>query len=302
MDGILFLDGYKLKHRICLNLQKHTIITSHSDMFTPTTLFDLIERYFAKQNFSDIYLQQGIHICLNEKTLSPSALYVKRIRPIVNLEEEIKIVKKTLLGQYLEQIYHGKEDIFSRISSTVETELLQPLNTMLSRYGVRASCDEQNIFNLAKMLTIGTYQAEDEVMLGEHSQLQSKKLILELMNALVTSHPKLLLVELPEYGLDKQELHELFATLIELDQIENSIIYTQSKEILHYIEDIYAYHLCKDYRIMGFDDYDEMEEMILDFVCRTQTSEQIKKTLLTDLFDEQTYQRKYETIDAIFRK
>lgn len=48
MDGTLFLEGYKLKHRISLNLQKHAVLLSHSDMFTPTVLFDMIERYFNK--------------------------------------------------------------------------------------------------------------------------------------------------------------------------------------------------------------------------------------------------------------
>ena len=302
MDGILFVNGYKLKQRICLNLQKHTVIIAHSDMYTPTILFDLIERYFAKQNFSDTYLKQGIHIRLNEKVLPPSALCVRRIRPTVNIEDELKIVKKTILGQYLEQLYRNQEDLFGRIGSTVETELLKNLNAILSQYDLRAECSEQNIFSFAKLLTLGTYQSKEEILLGEYSQLQAKKLLLELTNGLETAQPKLLLVELPEYGLDKQELHIWLTALMEADRIENIIIYTQSQEILRYIEDIYAYHLCRDYRILGFEDYDEMEEMILDYECRRQTPEQIQKTLLTDLFDERTYQKRYGKIDAIFRK
>lgn len=93
MDGTLFLEGYKLKHRITLNLQKHTILLSHADMFTPTILFDMIERYFNKQNFSDTY-QKSVHIRLNEKKLSPTDFQVWRIRPDVNVEEELKIAKK----------------------------------------------------------------------------------------------------------------------------------------------------------------------------------------------------------------
>ena len=83
---------------------------------------------------------------------------------------------------------------------------------------------------------------------------------------------------------------------------ENGIIYTQSKEILTHIEDIYAYHLCRDYRVLGFDDYDEMEEMLLDNDCWKHSQQEIKQEFMNDLFNEQTYQQKYGKIDIIFRK
>lgn len=302
MDGILFLEGYKLKHRLCLNLQKHTVLLSHADMYTPAIMFDLIERYFNKKNFSDTYLEQGIHIALNEKNLAPTDFQVWRIRPWINMENEIKIVKKTLLGQYLEQLYQDKEDIFARIAHTIETELLAELNDKLSRYGMRLDCEEQNIFNFSKMLSLGTYRAEEEIQLGEHNQYQAKKFLLEMIDALTTKKPKLLLVELPEYGLDKDELTAWLEAFVHTSNIANSIIYTQSEEILRYIDDIYAYHLCKDHRIMGFDDYDEMEEMLLDLTGRQYSTEQLKHQLLTDLFNERAYEQKYKEIDEKFRK
>ncbi len=301
MDGTLFLEGYKLKHRIVLNLQKHTVLLSHSDMFTPTSLFDMIERYFNKQNFSDTY-QKGVHIRLNEKNLSPTDFKVWRIRPNVNVEEEIKIVKKTLLGQYLEQLYRDKQTVFERIGHTVETELLNELNIMLKRYDMRLDCDEQNIYTFAKMLSLGTYMAEEEVLFGEYSQYQAKQFLLDMIDAIEVKKPKLLLVEIPEYGLDHEEIQAWFATLINKTQIENTIIYTQSKEILHHIKDIYAYHLCRDYRVLGFDDYDEMEEMLLDNDYWRHSAETVKQELMNDLFNEQIYKQKYEKIDTIFRK
>lgn len=301
MDGILFLEGYKLKHRINLNLQKHTVLLSHSDMFTPVILFDLIERYFNKRNFSDTYLEQGIHIRLNEKTLAPMDFQVWRISPWVNIEEEIKIVKKTLLGQYLEQLYRDKEDVFMRIEQTIEAEILHDLNEMLSSYDMRISCDEQNIFNFAKMLSLGTYLSEEAILSGEYSQFQAKKFLLDMIDRLQTKKPKLLLVELPEYGLDQEELRTWVELFANTKNIANSIIYTQSPAILSTIDDIYAYHLCKDYRVMGFDDYDEMEDILLDFTGRQYQAEEIKKQLLIDLFDEKTYERKYKEIDKIFR-
>lgn len=301
MDGTLFLDGYKLKHRISLNLQKHTILLSHLDMFTPTVLFDMIERYFNKQHFSDKY-RRDVHIRLNEKTLSPTDFQVWRIRPTVNVEEEIKIVKKTLLGQYLEQLYRDKQTVFERIGHTIETELLREMNTMLEQYGMRMDCDEQNIFGFAKMLSLGTYMAEEEILFEEHSQYQAKKLLLDMIDNIDVKKPKLLLAELPEYGLDHEELQAWFASLMDKKRIASSIIYTQSKEILHHVEDIYAYHLCRDYRVLGFDDYDEMEEILLDHYCWRRSPEEIKQEFMNDLFDEQTYKQKYEKIDTIFRK
>ena len=301
MDGTLFLEGYKLKYRISLNLQQHTILLSHSDMFTPTVLFDMIERYFNKQNFSDTY-QKGVHLRLNEKKLSPTDFQVWRIHPTVNAEEEIKIAKKTLLGQYLEQLYRDKQEIFERIGHNIETELLRELNMMLARYDMRLDCDEQNIYTFAKMLSLSTYQDEEEILSGEYSQYQAKTFLLDMIDNIKTKKPKLLLVELPEYGLDREELQAWFALLMSKQQIENSIIYTQSKEILHHIEDIYAYHLCRDYRVLGFDNYDEMEEMLLDNDHWERSPQELKSRFMNDLFNEEEYQQKYGKIDIIFRK
>ena len=301
MDGTLFLEGYKLKHRISLNLQKHTVLLSHSDMFTPTILFDTIERYFNKQNFSDAY-QKSVHIRLNERKPAPTDFQVWRIRPTVNAEEEIKIAKKTLLGQYLEQLYRDKQTIFERIGHTIETELLYELNAILARYDMRLDCDEQNIYTFAKMLSLGTYRGEEEILSGEYSQYQAKTFLLDMVDNIVIQKPKLLLVELPEYGLDQAELQTWLTVLMSKQHIENSIIYTQSKEILHHVEDIYAYHLCRDYRVLGFDDYDEMEEMLLDADRWQHSPQEIRKQFMNDLFNEEIYQQKYGKIDIIFRK
>ena len=50
MDGMLLLEGYKLKQAVYLNLQKHTIFITHSDYYTPVVMFDLLERYFGKKD------------------------------------------------------------------------------------------------------------------------------------------------------------------------------------------------------------------------------------------------------------
>ena len=102
--------------------------------------------------------------------------------------------------------------------------------------------------------------------------------------------------------MDREELQAWFALLMSKQQIENSIISTQSKEILHHVEDIYAYHLCRDYRVLGFDDYDEMEEMLLDNDHWERSPQELKSRFMNDLFNEEEYQQKYGKIDIIFRK
>ena len=72
MDGMLLLEGYKLKQAVYLNLQKHTIFITHSDYYTPVVMFDLLERYFGKKDFSEKYLQSNIQISLNNDKLMPT--------------------------------------------------------------------------------------------------------------------------------------------------------------------------------------------------------------------------------------
>ena len=63
MDGMLLLEGYKLKQAVYLNLQKHTIFITHSDYYTPVVMFDLLERYFGKKDFSEKYLVKSKILC-----------------------------------------------------------------------------------------------------------------------------------------------------------------------------------------------------------------------------------------------
>lgn len=51
MDGMLLLEGYKLKQAVYLNLQKHTIFITHSDYYTPVVMFDYWNVILAKKIF-----------------------------------------------------------------------------------------------------------------------------------------------------------------------------------------------------------------------------------------------------------
>ena len=52
MDGELCVKGYKFNKSLHLNLQKNTVITGDDD-FIGHELFNMLESFFNKQNFSD---------------------------------------------------------------------------------------------------------------------------------------------------------------------------------------------------------------------------------------------------------
>ena len=69
MDGILTINGYKFNEKLHLNFQKYTILFSNSDYYTPIIIFDFIEKFFCKNDFSDKYLDKNIYLAINEKYL-----------------------------------------------------------------------------------------------------------------------------------------------------------------------------------------------------------------------------------------
>ena len=131
MEGIFSLDGYKLNKRIYINLQKVTILTAHNDYYTPVIIFDLLDSYFNKKDFSDTFLNKGVFVSLNEKKLNPQDLIVFRLRPTVNLENELKITKKTILGQILNQKFCEKQDIYNKVLFYLQKDIISKLDEEL---------------------------------------------------------------------------------------------------------------------------------------------------------------------------
>lgn len=68
----------------------------------------------------------------------PTDYIVYRVKPVIDLEAEIKIVKKSVLGQFLEQKYRDQEDVFQSVSETMETEILVKINDTLAAYGMKS--------------------------------------------------------------------------------------------------------------------------------------------------------------------
>ena len=251
MEGIFSLDGYKLNKRIYINLQKVTILTAHNDYYTPVIIFDLLDSYFNKKDFSDTFLNKGVFVSLNEKKLNPQDLIVFRLRPTVNLENELKITKKTILGQILNQKFCEKQDIYNKVLFYLQKDIISKLDEELINYGLKSQIVEENIFNFAKLIEIENYIDENPVFFKEQDQYLAKSLIVNLINKLHTKKSKLLLCELPEYALKEDEYKKFLKTLKQCDNIENIIIYTNSENTNTIFRDIYTYHIVKENSVLG---------------------------------------------------
>ena len=297
MEGIFSLDGYKLNKRIYINLQKVTILTAHNDYYTPVIIFDLLDSYFNKKDFSDTFLNKGVFVSLNEKKLNPQDLIVFRLRPTVNLENELKITKKTILGQILNQKFCEKQDIYNKVLFYLQKDIISKLDEELINYGLKSQIVEENIFNFAKLIEIENYIDENPVFFKEQDQYLAKSLIVNLINKLHTKKLKLLLCELPEYALKEDEYKKFLKTLKQCDNIENIIIYTNSENTNTIFRDIYTYHIVKENSVLGFDDYDRIVGLLIEKYNYRKSETEITELIINSIFFEREFKQIFENID-----
>lgn len=297
MEGIFSLDGYKLNKRIYINLQKVTILTAHNDYYTPVIIFDLLDSYFNKKDFSDTFLNKGVFVSLNEKKLNPQDLIVFRLRPTVNLENELKITKKTILGQILNQKFCEKQDIYNKVLFYLQKDIISKLDEELINYGLKSQIVEENIFNFAKLIEIENYIDENPVFFKEQDQYLAKSLIVNLINKLHTKKSKLLLCELPEYALKEDEYKKFLKTLKQCDNIENIIIYTNSENTNTIFRDIYTYHIVKENSVLGFDDYDRIVGLLIEKYNYRKSETEITELIINSIFFEREFKQIFENID-----
>lgn len=297
MEGIFSLDGYKLNKRIYVNLQKVTILTAHNDYYTPVIIFDLLDSYFNKKDFSDTFLNKGVFVSLNEKKLNPQDLIVFRLRPTVNLENELKITKKTILGQILNQKFCEKQDIYNKVLFYLQKDIISKLDEELINYGLKSQIVEENIFNFAKLIEIENYIDENPVFFKEQDQYLAKSLIVNLINKLHTKKSKLLLCELPEYALKEGEYKKFLKTLKQCDNIENIIIYTNSENTNTIFRDIYTYHIVKENSVLGFDDYDRILGLLIEKYNYRKSETEITELIINSIFFEREFKQIFENID-----
>lgn len=280
MDGELLIKGYKFDNDIRINLQSKTVIVGDNS-FIVYEVFNMLEKYFNKKDFSEYYLNNNTTVIINELKLSGNEFIVFRMKPLCDLNEELKLTKKSFAGKYFNEEF-SKFNYIEDLKKSLNSNILGNLNNNLKNYNIEYDIDELDFFDIAKLISPNVYNSDgDEILFNEQNQFFIKCFLLNFINQLKTEKKIMLLIELPEYGLNKSEITELFKVINELS-IDNVIVYTNDKSIIDIIKNIFSYHSTYKNQLCGFDDYDLLEE---EFMLKNNISRSsIEKMVLENLF------------------
>lgn len=280
MEGELLIKGYKFDNDIRINLQSKTVIVGDNS-FIVFEVFNMLEKYFNKKDFSEYYLNNNTTVIINELKLSGNEFIVFRMKPLCDLNEELKLTKKSFAGKYFNEEF-SKFNYIEDLKKSLNSNILGNLNNNLKNYNIEYDIDELDFFDIAKLISPNVYNSDgDEILFNEQNQFFIKCFLLNFINQLKTEKKIMLLIELPEYGLNKSEITELFKVINELS-IDNVIVYTNDKSIIDIIKNIFSYHSTYKNQLCGFDDYDLLEE---EFMLKNNISRSsIEKMVLENLF------------------
>ena len=280
MDGELLIKGYKFDNDIRINLQSKTVIVGDNS-FIVYEVFNMLEKYFNKKDFSEYYLNNNTTLVINELKLSGNEFIVFRMKPLCDLNEELKLTKKSFAGKYFNEEF-SKFNYIEDLKKSLNSNILDNLNNNLKKYNIEYDIDELDFFDIAKLISPNVYNSDgDEILFNEQNQFFIKCFLLNFINQLKTEKKIMLLIELPEYGLNNSEITELFKVINELS-IDNVIVYTNDKSIIDIIKNIFSYHSTYKNQLCGFDDYDLLEE---EFMLKNNISRSsIEKMVLENLF------------------
>ena len=280
MEGELLIKGYKFDNDIRINFQSKTVIVGDNS-FIVYEVFNMLEKYFNKKDFSEYYLNNNTTVIINELKLSGNEFIVFRMKPLCDLNEELKLTKKSFAGKYFNEEF-SKFNYIEDLKKSLNSNILGNLNNNLKNYNIEYDIDELDFFDIAKLISPNVYNSDgDEILFNEQNQFFIKCFLLNFINQLKTEKKIMLLIELPEYGLNKSEITELFKVINELS-IDNVIVYTNDKSIIDIIKNIFSYHSTYKNQLCGFDDYDLLEE---EFMLKNNISRSsIEKMVLENLF------------------
>ena len=280
MEGELLIKGYKFDNDIRINFQSKTVIVGDNS-FIVYEVFNMLEKYFNKKDFSEYYLNNNTTLVINELKLSGNEFIVFRMKPLCDLNEELKLTKKSFAGKYFNEEF-SKFNYIEDLKKSLNSNILGNLNNNLKNYNIEYDIDELDFFDIAKLISPNVYNSDgDEILFNEQNQFFIKCFLLNFINQLKTEKKIMLLIELPEYGLNKSEITELFKVINELS-IDNVIVYTNDKSIIDIIKNIFSYHSTYKNQLCGFDDYDLLEE---EFMLKNNISRSsIEKMVLENLF------------------
>lgn len=178
------------------------------------------------------------------------------------MSEELKITKKSILGQVVQTVLTDAHDNKPLIADALQESISRHINSITKEYGVSFDYEGDDIFTLTKILIpVVKSDKGQEIFAKEHNQFFCKALILDLISRLDINKKILLLVEYPEYGLRESESVE-FLNLLLKATIDNVIIYTHDIKTCKLIPYVFNYNVVKNGSIYGFDDYDELEKQL----------------------------------------
>lgn len=298
MEGEIVLSGYKLLEAVHINLQNVSIVVPQDDFRTMPIVFEFIEKYFDKKRFSHQYQFNAFEI--NSREARDDEFDVLYVPPRVDALEVFKLGKKNLLGRVIEQNYQNisvteRDSCFGQLNSLI----LFPMSQLLSNYNLALECNANDFWNLSKIMELVSNDRELYSSFDERSQYELKYMLIDLFAQLNSDKKKLLLLDLPEQGLAKNEFLQLLACVDKnKERISNTIIYTQSSNIINVYRNILSYHLVKENQIWGMDDYDEIESLLdLGEILDNKEKE---FQFLKSLFNQTTFESDYKEISELF--
>lgn len=299
MDGELLLSGYKLLEPVHINLQDVTIVVPQDDFRTIPVIFEFIERYFDKRRFSQQYQFNIVQI--NNRDCRDDDFETLYVPPRVDPSELFKIAKKSLLGKITEKVYKEislseREKCFDQLYTTV----LSPINKLLSKYSLICECNANDFWSLSKLIELLSSDMELYGAFDERSQYDLKYMLIDLFAQLDNGKKKLLLLDLPEQGMSDDEFYSLLDCLNKnKSSLNNSIIYTQSCNIASVYDKPLCYHIVKNNLVWGMDDYDEIENLLLDAGGNLNFSEK-EQRFVRSLFNRSIFESDYKEINDLF--
>ena len=283
MNGEMLLYGYKFARKISINFNYRTVLVPKGEYKIGHDIFQFLYTFFGSRDFSNIYFDKGLGIMLNGMAMHGSEYEVFYLPPLVDVQESVKLLKKSLLGRLFQQIFSNEAAEMAIMQQTVQEILAGRMNKVLEKYHMQCNCDTVNILDYGKLLSISGAGSEGDLQLNDVSQYDVKRMVADIVGSLPVAKPRLLLAELPEYALASEQVEAFMQMLVD-SPIEYIIFLTQDESILQFYNNIYYYHCIMPNGICSFEDWEEMAEDGID--CDMEHIKQrIMKQFFSDIYD-----------------
>ena len=154
MNGEMLLYGYRFKKKIQLNFSERMVFLSTGEYSLAYSIMEFLDRFFNKRHFSDAFLDRGLGVCVNGSPLKGSEFTAYRLPAIIQGVEELKVLKKNLLGRFVQHLFAEKAEDLQRVVSSLDDHILKTINAELLPYRLRYRCGEEGILDFWKMFVL----------------------------------------------------------------------------------------------------------------------------------------------------